>query len=610
MSARRTGWSELASGRNAPTRGSRRGIAFAAAADLLDGVPGQAIARARLLYRCGRLQRYTDAADALRCLRAAAEIAAEAGDHVLAADARYSQGLVHCFADDWARGIPMIIAGVDVLRALPARETYISWTTADWMADALPTLEQWSVNHPGATEERLVAIDANRHMSLAWFLAASGRLDEAVAVAETYQAVTSGAEIGPLSIANTGHARFGLGIALASQGDPDGATEAFHAAREAYTAIDHHACLAFVLLDELTDVVLPYHADDPAARRAIADAAGIEIERARGALTTQAVPEVARITVDFLDGAWQAAATVAAACTDPGAYLIRRQVTHALAPMAYLSGDTAEAWRHIRGLLSDGPDAAPGAAVLLDGLMLQQLAVRLCIDAGDLDAAERWLAGSARWLEWSGSVLGRAGHALAEARLLAIHGHVEDAIEHASAAVTFASSPRQPLALIDALRLRGALLRDQGTDLPGAKRDLAAALDLATTCAIPHERALSLTELAILYRESDHAMASTMAQEAVEIATTLGAARLVERASELVAPGGDATTEDRLPAGLTQREAEVLRLVAQGMTDAEVARVLSISPRTVGQHLRSIYNKLDVRSRTEATRFAIEHHIA
>jgi predicted ATPase/DNA-binding CsgD family transcriptional regulator len=60
-------------------------------------------------------------------------------------------------------------------------------------------------------------------------------------------------------------------------------------------------------------------------------------------------------------------------------------------------------------------------------------------------------------------------------------------------------------------------------------------------------------------------------------------------------------------AGLTSREAEVLRLVARGMTDAEVARELVVSRRTVHAHLRSIYRKLDVRTRAAATRYALEH---
>jgi DNA-binding NarL/FixJ family response regulator len=53
----------------------------------------------------------------------------------------------------------------------------------------------------------------------------------------------------------------------------------------------------------------------------------------------------------------------------------------------------------------------------------------------------------------------------------------------------------------------------------------------------------------------------------------------------------------------------VLRLVAQGFTDAEVAARLFISPRTVGRHLQSVYNKLGVGSRTAAVAFAFEHDL-
>ena len=65
-----------------------------------------------------------------------------------------------------------------------------------------------------------------------------------------------------------------------------------------------------------------------------------------------------------------------------------------------------------------------------------------------------------------------------------------------------------------------------------------------------------------------------------------------------------------LPAGLTAREAEVLRLVAQGWTSRQVATHLSLSPRTINQHLRSIYNKLGVSSRAAANHFAVERGIA
>ena len=63
------------------------------------------------------------------------------------------------------------------------------------------------------------------------------------------------------------------------------------------------------------------------------------------------------------------------------------------------------------------------------------------------------------------------------------------------------------------------------------------------------------------------------------------------------------------PDGLTAREVEVLRLVAQGLKDTEVAEQLIISPRTVHAHLVSIYSKLGITSRNAATRYAIEHKL-
>ena len=59
-------------------------------------------------------------------------------------------------------------------------------------------------------------------------------------------------------------------------------------------------------------------------------------------------------------------------------------------------------------------------------------------------------------------------------------------------------------------------------------------------------------------------------------------------------------------AGLSARELEVLRLVAEGLSDAQVAQRLYLSPRTVGWDLRSVYRKLDVSSRTAAAKRAAE----
>ncbi len=75
-------------------------------------------------------------------------------------------------------------------------------------------------------------------------------------------------------------------------------------------------------------------------------------------------------------------------------------------------------------------------------------------------------------------------------------------------------------------------------------------------------------------------------------------------------PQPPATTQTpAYPDGLTAREVEVLRLIAQGWTDAQIAGHLVISPRTVNRHTTSLYSKLKVSSRAAATHYALEHHL-
>jgi DNA-binding CsgD family transcriptional regulator len=61
------------------------------------------------------------------------------------------------------------------------------------------------------------------------------------------------------------------------------------------------------------------------------------------------------------------------------------------------------------------------------------------------------------------------------------------------------------------------------------------------------------------------------------------------------------------PTDLTAREMEVLQLLARGLSNAQIAEELVVSLLTVKAHLRSIYSKLGVTSRSAATRFALEH---
>jgi len=74
-------------------------------------------------------------------------------------------------------------------------------------------------------------------------------------------------------------------------------------------------------------------------------------------------------------------------------------------------------------------------------------------------------------------------------------------------------------------------------------------------------------------------------------------------------PVVEAPSEPSYDDNLTVRELEVLRLVAQGWTDARIAEQLVISRRTVNAHLTSIYRKIQVSSRSAATRYAIERKL-
>ena len=88
-----------------------------------------------------------------------------------------------------------------------------------------------------------------------------------------------------------------------------------------------------------------------------------------------------------------------------------------------------------------------------------------------------------------------------------------------------------------------------------------------------------------------------------------GPAAIAKQASTISQSKTADASPSTLPAGLTNREAEVLRLIARGLSNAEIAKQLVISPYTVNSYLRSIYSKLDVTSRNGAMRYVIDHNL-
>ena len=92
----------------------------------------------------------------------------------------------------------------------------------------------------------------------------------------------------------------------------------------------------------------------------------------------------------------------------------------------------------------------------------------------------------------------------------------------------------------------------------------------------------------------------------------MNATLTLDRIAQLDArlPGTTSAAPNVRPAGLTPREADVLRLLATGLSNAEIAERLSLSSRTIDTHLTSIYGKLRVTSRGAAIRFALEHDLS
>jgi DNA-binding NarL/FixJ family response regulator len=68
-------------------------------------------------------------------------------------------------------------------------------------------------------------------------------------------------------------------------------------------------------------------------------------------------------------------------------------------------------------------------------------------------------------------------------------------------------------------------------------------------------------------------------------------------------------TARKAAGGLTARETEVLRLVAAGKTNRQIAAELVISEKTVATHVSNIFTKLGLSSRAAATAYAYEHHL-
>ena len=143
---------------------------------------------------------------------------------------------------------------------------------------------------------------------------------------------------------------------------------------------------------------------------------------------------------------------------------------------------------------------------------------------------------------------------------------------------------------------------------PDARRHLESALDTFVRLEMPFEAARSRKELAELLQASEPDVAAREARVAVETFERLGAAREADSAAALLRElGGPARTGPKGVGLLSKREVEVLALLGEGLSNAEIAARLYISTKTAGNHVSNILAKLHLRSRAEAAAYATRY---
>jgi ATP/maltotriose-dependent transcriptional regulator MalT len=238
---------------------------------------------------------------------------------------------------------------------------------------------------------------------------------------------------------------------------------------------------------------------------------------------------------------------------------------------------------------------------------------RLAAAEGDHDAAgqhcrallARWeqsddhhyAVGGLRWAAASFAVRGDAGgaHACSEAlsRIASDTGHAEPlaALAHAIAETALLDGDPDTAAE----QLGRAVELHRGLDIPFERTQIELRAGVALTAA--GEREAGLERLCDAYRAARKLGARPLAAEAAREVGLLGesvVARLGRRAGADVA------------GGLSRRELEVIRMLAVGSTNREIAQDLFLSRRTVDMHVRNILRKLDCRSRGEAAHRARE----
>ncbi len=587
---------------------------YEAALPYLEADDSRRSERGWLLHHIGQLLSYSRTTQAAAYLEDALQIAIDVHDRALEAFSLADLGMAHGFGRRPGfirQGIEELESGITALLQL----------TAEDIQDGVGKRESLFSSDPAwPLSDTTIDIEVTmRQGVLAYRLAHVGRYREAIQLGRTLESCERNYLDYP-SRANGIHRSpyYGLADSYAAYGQVKEARQAYARARELAISSGNDVVGVSVSINEFRKLIVPFDGGNAKVRKRALDRLVDLLDRSTGILKAgdfgQSMYREIRFPEEvyrrYLDGDWESARPLAATqvAEYPGQRGQRSIYFQAL--LARQQGDVELAWECIYDVLPQGPETIPGDCEMFIATGAQRIAAELALDAGDIDLARSWIRAHERWIEWSGSVLGRSEGALLRARLHRETGETSHARRHGGRAVSLASDPRQPLALIAAQRFLGRLAID-GSRFERAEGFLQQSLDLAMACEIPHERAGTLLAFAELHAEQGRqAEARSVLMEVREICEAMGATLLLSqvRALEKVLDANQLLV--RYPGGLSPREAEVLVLVAQGLTNAEVGNQLFISPRTVGHHLQSIYGKLGVSSRAAASSFAVEHGLS
>ena len=553
---------------------------FERAETILDGNDDRMIDRIWLLCELGEACRYTDPQRAARCLDEARARIEEVDDSALRSVVLWCRARIRGALGDATLG-----------EFFEADELYESLDADD---------QQRVLNSP-------VGYVARAGVHAQW-LALHGLFQQGLDRAEQHFHEAEKPAEGR-GYERVGHATalFGLGIAHAALGSPDEARAGFLNSTEIFQEIGNDQLVWANLMWYLDLVLLVYYPDRPGERARVLSLADDSWRPSQFADVRQFRQLASLTEAQLIDARWEELRDAATAMRNAGG--LGRRSARFLAELDRCQGYPDRAWSYITVDLPNGPDTEPSVLFIEDVLNQQRIAAELALDVQNLELALRWIEALERWLDWSGKVAGRAVPEMLRARFSRTSGDLDRARDHARTALRLASDPRQPLAMMRAHRLIGELeLHHRHID--EACQHLEAALALAQACAAPYELALSqiaLAELHLATGETDEALA--LLAEVRARAEALEAAPLLQRVEAIAERAAVEPAAPAPPSLLSPRELEVLTFVSRGLTDAEIAEQLFISPRTVSGHLQSIFNKLGLSSRTAATAFAYEHNL-